>query len=64
MNWKKYWKQKKTKNFLNIYMDVLHEIELLDGFDITVKVEEVLHGLGFTDDQLDKPYKQFRADGE
>jgi ATP-binding cassette subfamily F protein 3 len=40
-------------------MDVLHEIEVLDGFDVRYKVEEVLHGLGFSDEQLDKPYKQF-----
>lgn len=50
---------KEDEQLLNRYMDVLHEIELLDGFDIRYKVEEVLHGLGFTDDQLDKPYSQF-----
>jgi ATP-binding cassette subfamily F protein 3 len=50
---------KEDEQLLTRYMDVLHEIELLDGFDIRYKVEEVLHGLGFSDDQLDKPYKQF-----
>jgi ATP-binding cassette, subfamily F, member 3 len=50
---------KEDQKLLERYMDVLHEIELLDGFDIRYKVEEVLHGLGFSDDQLDKPYKQF-----
>jgi ATP-binding cassette subfamily F protein 3 len=50
---------KEDEQLLTRYMDVLHEIEVLDGFDIRYKVEEVLHGLGFTDEQLDKPYKQF-----
>lgn len=51
--------QKEDEKLLERYMDVLHEIELLDGYNIRYKVEEVLHGLGFTDEQLDKPYKQF-----
>ena len=51
--------KKEDEQLLTRYMDVLHEIELLDGFDIRYKVEEVLHGLGFSDEQLDKPYKQF-----
>ena len=51
--------EKEDEKLLNRYMDVLHEIEVLDGFDIKYKAEEVLHGLGFSDDQLDKPYKQF-----
>ncbi|MEO8582718.1 MAG: ABC-F family ATP-binding cassette domain-containing protein [Flavitalea sp.] len=50
---------KEDEKLLNRYMDVLHEIEVLDGFDIRYKAEEVLHGLGFSDNQLDKPYKQF-----
>lgn len=44
---------------LNRYMDVLHEIEVLDGYDVQHKTEEVLHGLGFSDADLSKPYKQF-----
>ncbi len=50
---------KEDEQLLTRYMDVLQEIELLDGFDIRYKAEEVLHGLGFSDEQLDKPYKQF-----
>lgn len=50
---------REDEKLLNRYMDVLHEIEVLDGFDIRYKVEEVLHGLGFSDEQLNKPYKQF-----
>jgi ATP-binding cassette subfamily F protein 3 len=50
---------KEDEKLLTRYMDVLHELEILEGFDVRHKVEEVLHGLGFNDEQLDKPYKQF-----
>ncbi len=50
---------KEDEKLLTRYMDVLHEIDVLDGYDVRYKVEEVLHGLGFSDEQLDKPYKQF-----
>ncbi|MEO7309608.1 MAG: ABC-F family ATP-binding cassette domain-containing protein [Chitinophagaceae bacterium] len=50
---------KEDEKMLNRYMDVLHEIEVNDGFDIQYKAEEVLHGLGFADKDLGKPYKQF-----
>jgi ATP-binding cassette subfamily F protein 3 len=41
------------------YTDILHEIDVLDGYTVEHRTEEVLHGLGFTDEQLSKPYKQF-----
>ena len=41
------------------YTDALHEMDVLDGYNIHYKAEEVLHGLGFGNDVLDKPYKQF-----
>ncbi len=50
---------KEDEAALNRYMDVLHEIELLDGYDIQYKAEEVLHGLGFADKDLTRPYKEF-----
>lgn len=50
---------KEDQKLLERYMDVLHEIDTLDGYNVRYKVEEVLHGLGFSDEQLDKPYKQF-----
>jgi ATP-binding cassette subfamily F protein 3 len=50
---------KEDEKLLTRYMDVLHELEILEGFDVRHKVEEVLHGLGFNDEQLDQPYKQF-----
>ncbi|MDB5246192.1 MAG: transporter ATP-binding protein [Segetibacter sp.] len=41
------------------YTDALHEMDVLDGYSIHYKAEEVLHGLGFTNEDLTKPYKQF-----
>ena len=41
------------------YTDALHEIDLLDGYNINHKAEEVLHGLGFTTKDLARPYKEF-----
>lgn len=50
---------KEDEAALNRYMEVLHQIELLDGYDIQYKAEEVLHGLGFADKDLSRPYKEF-----
>ena len=41
------------------YADKLHEMEVLDGYSIHHKTEEVLQGLGFANAALQKPYKQF-----
>jgi ATP-binding cassette subfamily F protein 3 len=41
------------------YTDALHEIDILDGYNIQHKAEEVLHGLGFTTKDLARPYKEF-----
>jgi ATP-binding cassette subfamily F protein 3 len=41
------------------YTDALHEIDILDGYNIQHKAEEVLHGLGFTTADLARPYKEF-----
>ncbi len=41
------------------YTDALHEIDVLDGYNINHKAEEVLHGLGFTTIDLNRPYKEF-----
>lgn len=41
------------------YTDALHEIDLLDGYNIHHKAEEVLHGLGFAIKDLTRPYKEF-----
>lgn len=41
------------------YTDRLHELETLGGYNIHHKTEEVLQGLGFSNADLQKPYKQF-----
>ena len=41
------------------YADKLHELEVLGGYDIHHKTEEILQGLGFTNENLQKPYKLF-----
>jgi len=41
------------------YADKLHELEVLDGYSIHHKTEEILQGLGFSNAELQKPYKQF-----
>lgn len=41
------------------YADLLHEMEVLDGYSIHHKTEEVLQGLGFSNESLTKPYKLF-----
>lgn len=41
------------------YADKLHELEILGGYDIHHKTEEILQGLGFTNESLQKPYKEF-----
>jgi ATP-binding cassette subfamily F protein 3 len=41
------------------YADKLHELEVLGGYDIHHKTEEILQGLGFSNESLQKPYKLF-----
>ena len=41
------------------YADLLHELEVLDGYSIHHKTEEILQGLGFANADLQKPYKNF-----
>lgn len=44
---------------LNTYAEKLHELEVLGGYEIEHKTEEVLHGLGFADSDLRRPYQEF-----
>ncbi|MBC7946338.1 MAG: ATP-binding cassette domain-containing protein [Chitinophagaceae bacterium] len=44
---------------LHDYSDKLHELETLGGYNIHHKTEEVLQGLGFSNTELQKPYKEF-----
>lgn len=48
-----------SEEILIKYTDALHEMDVLDGYNIHYKAEEVLHGLGFSNEELEKPYKQF-----
>jgi ATP-binding cassette, subfamily F, member 3 len=41
------------------YTDKLHELETLDGYNIHHKTEEVLQGLGFSNADLQRPYKEY-----
>ncbi len=43
----------------NDYADLLHEMDVLDGYNIHHKTEEILQGLGFSNADLQKPYKNF-----
>lgn len=43
----------------NDYADLLHEMDVLDGYNIHHKTEEILQGLGFSNPDLHKPYKNF-----
>lgn len=44
---------------LHEYSDKLHELETLGGYDIHHRTEEVLQGLGFSNADLSRPYKEF-----
>ncbi len=44
---------------LHEYTDRLHEMETLGGYNIHHKTEEVLQGLGFSNSDLQRPYREF-----
>src|SRR5215471_1575917 len=44
---------------LIVYSDKLHELEVLGGYNIHHRTEEVLQGLGFGNEDLNRPYKEF-----
>ncbi len=41
------------------YAELLHEMDVLDGYSIHHRTEEILQGLGFSNAELSKPYKLF-----
>jgi ATP-binding cassette subfamily F protein 3 len=51
--------QKEDEKLLMDYSEKLHEIDVLDGYNIHHKTEEVLQGLGFSNADLERPYKTF-----
>jgi ATP-binding cassette subfamily F protein 3 len=44
---------------LHEYSDKLHELETLGGYSIHHRTEEVLQGLGFSNADLQRPYREF-----
>jgi len=44
---------------LHEYSDKLHKLETLDGYNIHHKTEEVLQGLGFSNEGLQRPFREF-----
>lgn len=52
-------KDSENEELLIRYTDALHELDVLDGYNIHHKAEEVLHGLGFSNEDLVRPYKEF-----
>jgi len=52
-------KDPENNDLLIRYTDALHELDVLDVYNIHHKAEEVLHGLGFSNEDLVRPYKEF-----
>lgn len=52
-------KDPENEEMLIRYTDALHEMDVLDGYQIHHKAEEVLHGLGFSNEDLARPYQEF-----
>ena len=48
-----------SEQLLLNYTDKLHEMDLMDGYNIHHKTEEVLQGLGFSNADLQRPYREF-----
>ena len=51
--------EKEDEALLMEYSEKLHEIDVLDGYNIQHKTEEVLQGLGFGNADLERPYQTF-----
>ncbi|HEY6977434.1 MAG TPA: ATP-binding cassette domain-containing protein [Chitinophagaceae bacterium] len=49
----------REETLLHQYSNKLHELEALDGYTIHHRTEEVLQGLGFANNDLQRPYKEF-----
>src|SRR5687767_6431844 len=44
---------------LHLYSERLHDLEEAGGYDVQHKTEEVLKGLGFSNTDLQRPYREF-----
>ncbi len=47
------------QRLLSRYSDLLHEMEALNGYEITHRTEAILEGLGFSTSDLARPYNKF-----
>jgi ATP-binding cassette subfamily F protein 3 len=50
--------QADSEALLHLYSDKLHEMEMLDGYHIHHRTEEVLQGLGFANASLGRPFRE------
>jgi ATP-binding cassette subfamily F protein 3 len=52
-------KKPDDNDLLHLYTDKLHEMDVLDGYNIHHRTEEVLQGLGFSNADLQRPFTEF-----
>ncbi|HTR30096.1 MAG TPA: ABC-F family ATP-binding cassette domain-containing protein [Puia sp.] len=48
-----------NETLLHQYTDALHEMDTLDGYTIRNRSEEILQGLGFSNSDLSRPFREF-----
>lgn len=47
------------ESLAHVYADKLHELEIAGGYEVHHKTEEILQGLGFSNEDLQRPYAEF-----
>ena len=52
-------KDHENNDLLIRYTDALHEMDTLDGYSIHHRTEEILQGLGFSNSDLSRPFREF-----
>jgi ATP-binding cassette subfamily F protein 3 len=52
-------KDHENHDLLIRYTDALHEMDILDGYTIHHRTEEILQGLGFANADLHRPFREF-----
>src|ERR1700733_3261848 len=52
-------KDHENEALLHQYTDALHEMDTLDGYTIQNRTEEILQGLGFSNADLQRPFREF-----
>src|SRR6202012_1743891 len=56
---KKLEQDSENNDLLIQYTDALHEMDTLDGYTIQNRTEEILQGLGFSNPDLQRPFREF-----